>query len=297
MINDEQISSRGPNRRAALAVATWILGAGILGGSWALNRVESSLDNEAGQLAAVQQAQAQGATIDWDGRTANINPGSLDSRATAEMVEVLAGLGGVADVTVVVEGAASGTASQITALAPEETTTAPTTTAPTTTAPTTTTSTTTTSTTTTSTTTTSTTTSTTTAPTSTTSTTTPPTDDGASRLELLLAGRSIEFIFSTAVPTPETEALLDELHDLLESAPDLSLHITGHTDPAGNETANQLLSEARAQSIANHLIIRGIDATRMTTAGKGSTEPIADNATIEGQNRNRRVVIEAGSGG
>ncbi len=256
-----------------MAVVVWIVAVGILGGSWAFHRVESALDHEADKLVAVQEAQAQGATIDWDGRTANISPGSLDAQATDEMVSALVALGGVAKVNVSGEVSPTPSSSSETTLAPEETaatttsstaalpTTEPATTAPPTSEPTT--------------------------------TTAPLPDDGATQLELLLAGRTVEFLFSTAVPTPETEALLDELHDLLEANPDLSLHITGHTDPAGNETANQILSEARAQSIANHLIIRGIDATRMTTAGKGSTEPIADNATIEGQNRNRRVVIEA----
>ncbi len=271
------------------AIVAWIVGAGILGGSWALHRVESSLDTEADKLVAVQEAQTQGATIDWDGRTANINPGSLDAQATDEMVDALVELEGVAEVNIrsVVASAASSLSD--TELVPEETTattesptTVPPTTVPPTTVP-----------------------PTTVPPTTVPPTTVPPTtqlpttmstlppDGGATQLELLLAGRSIEFVFSTAVPTPETEALLDELHDFMQASPELTLHITGHTDPTGNETANQLLSEARAQSIANHLIIRGIDAARMTTAGKGSTEPIADNATVEGQNRNRRVVIEA----
>ncbi len=283
------MSSLGGDRRqggalAGLTLAGWVLGAGVLGGSWALHRVESSLEGTASELAVVVQARSQGASIDWEGRTANLSQGSLDTQQVDEVVSALAGLNGVAGVNVLDPDSQETTDATRLPAAGATTTESPTTELPTTE----------------STTTTQTPAALTTEPptteavSATTTTTTPANDsDPAVQLELLLAGRTVEFIFSTAVPTPETEVLLDELHDLLEANHDLSLHITGHTDLAGNETANQLLSVARAQSIANHLIIRGIDADRMTTAGKGSSEPIADNDTIVGKQQNRRVVIEA----
>lgn len=142
--------------------------------------------------------------------------------------------------------------------------------------------------------------STTSAPTTVVSTTSAPTastegspEVAVAELETLLDGQSIQFMFSTAIPTPQTEALVADLAELLHSHPDLRLHIVGHTDPSGNAEANQMLSQARAQSVANHMILRGVDGSRMTVEGRGSSEPVADNSTQWGKEQNRRVVITA----
>lgn len=73
--------------------------------------------------------------------------------------------------------------------------------------------------------------------------------------------------------------------------PSASAVITGHTDNTGREHYNQWLSERRAASVADHLISQGIQAPQLTTAGKGSAVPVADNATESGRAMNRRVEI------
>ena len=74
-----------------------------------------------------------------------------------------------------------------------------------------------------------------------------------------------------------------------EKCPDARIEISGHTDPAGAKENNLALSKARAQEVANYLIAKGIAAPRLTVIGHGSNQPVADNATPEGMEKNRRI--------
>lgn len=67
--------------------------------------------------------------------------------------------------------------------------------------------------------------------------------------------------------------------------------IVGHTDVAGMHQYNQSLSERRAQSAVAFLASRGIESSRMRTAGRGSSESIATNETVAGRQQNRRLEI------
>jgi outer membrane protein OmpA-like peptidoglycan-associated protein len=67
--------------------------------------------------------------------------------------------------------------------------------------------------------------------------------------------------------------------------------ISGHTDNTGSDAINQPLSERRAQSVSNFLIGKGVAKSRMTTVGNGSNQPVADNNTVDGRAKNRRVEI------
>lgn len=67
--------------------------------------------------------------------------------------------------------------------------------------------------------------------------------------------------------------------------------IIGHTDNSGSEDYNQQLSERRAEAVADYLVGQGISAGALSILGLGESRPIADNATAEGQARNRRVEI------
>lgn len=69
------------------------------------------------------------------------------------------------------------------------------------------------------------------------------------------------------------------------------LVITGYTDSTGSVAYNQLLSEQRAQSVANYLIRKGINPSRLVIKGFGEQYPIAGNATPAGRARNRRVEL------
>ena len=69
------------------------------------------------------------------------------------------------------------------------------------------------------------------------------------------------------------------------------IEIVGHTDNVGDENDNMELSKQRAASVRDYLISKSHDASKMVTAGKGETMPIASNDTEEGRASNRRVQI------
>ena len=67
--------------------------------------------------------------------------------------------------------------------------------------------------------------------------------------------------------------------------------VTGHTDSTGSDTYNMQLSVARASSVARYLESRSVLPQRISTQGKGETQPIATNDTAQGRALNRRVEI------
>ncbi|TCM67575.1 outer membrane protein OmpA-like peptidoglycan-associated protein [Acinetobacter calcoaceticus] len=67
--------------------------------------------------------------------------------------------------------------------------------------------------------------------------------------------------------------------------------VTGYTDNTGNDSINQPLSQARAQSVMSYLASQGIPANRINAQGHGSANPIASNADAAGREQNRRVEI------
>jgi outer membrane protein OmpA-like peptidoglycan-associated protein len=82
---------------------------------------------------------------------------------------------------------------------------------------------------------------------------------------------------------------LDKLRTTLLKYPETNITIIGHTDSKGTKKYNQTLSESRANSVATYTSQNGIDNSRLTTIGKGETDPIATNETEEGSASNRRV--------
>lgn len=67
--------------------------------------------------------------------------------------------------------------------------------------------------------------------------------------------------------------------------------ITGHTDTSGNAEANQKLSEERAQAFKDYLVDKGVDASRVTTVGLGSSDPAFPNDTAANRAKNRRIEV------
>ncbi|MFD1315473.1 OmpA family protein [Namhaeicola litoreus] len=92
----------------------------------------------------------------------------------------------------------------------------------------------------------------------------------------------------------DTENVVRYLSELIEEvkASGQSLHITGHTDYDGDEDYNYNLGLERAERVKNYLISKGVSAERITVESMGKKEPIADNTTEEGKQKNRRVEIE-----
>ncbi|WP_343634828.1 OmpA family protein [Fluviicola sp.] len=86
-------------------------------------------------------------------------------------------------------------------------------------------------------------------------------------------------------------AHLKNLVEIMKRKKDLKIRIDGHTDSDGEERANQILSQQRAESVRNYLISQGIDAGRMQAKGYGESKPVADNTTPQGKAKNRRTEI------
>ncbi|MCK4728995.1 MAG: OmpA family protein [Desulfobacterales bacterium] len=90
---------------------------------------------------------------------------------------------------------------------------------------------------------------------------------------------------------PRAYAALDEVVAVLERNPTLYVEIEGHTDSVGAEAYNQKLSENRAKAVMEHLVKKGIQPERLSSAGYAFSRPIASNDTQEGRARNRRVEL------
>jgi outer membrane protein OmpA-like peptidoglycan-associated protein len=84
---------------------------------------------------------------------------------------------------------------------------------------------------------------------------------------------------------------IDRLAQFMRDYPERSVRIEGHTDAAGDDAANQALSERRASAVESELMARGIDSARIATAGYGETRPIASNDSAAGRLQNRRIEI------
>ena len=100
---------------------------------------------------------------------------------------------------------------------------------------------------------------------------------------------AILFGFDSAELSSQAQMNLNNLAASLGDYPRTELVIVGHTDAVGEQAYNQELSEERAGSAASYLRQQGIPAERITTFGKGETEPVASNDTEFGQQQNRRV--------
>lgn len=88
---------------------------------------------------------------------------------------------------------------------------------------------------------------------------------------------------------PEFEALLNLGAAALQLLPEATLVVTGHTDDVGTDATNIALSQARAQVVVDWMVGKGVAPERVIARGAGESEPIADNATPEGREANRRI--------
>ncbi|HEX3025346.1 MAG TPA: OmpA family protein [Chitinophagaceae bacterium] len=97
------------------------------------------------------------------------------------------------------------------------------------------------------------------------------------------------FYTGTANLKPESMGALLDISKIIKDASD-PVKIVGHTDSDGNDASNLKLSQQRAEAVKTILVKEyGIDETKLTTEGRGETQPIADNKTAEGKAQNRRV--------
>lgn len=88
------------------------------------------------------------------------------------------------------------------------------------------------------------------------------------------------------------KASLSDFANVLKTYNDADVAIVGHTDNTGTDAINNPLSLKRAQSVESYLKSCGVTTGQIASVeGKGSTEPVADNATAAGRTQNRRVEV------
>ncbi len=108
-------------------------------------------------------------------------------------------------------------------------------------------------------------------------------------LKLTLANE-VSFDVNSASVKPTFKPSLAKVADVLKGY-DSRMTVVGHTDSTGSESYNQQLSERRAEAVRAELIRDGVPADRLSVAGRGESEPRADNGTAAGRAQNRRVEI------
>ena len=107
----------------------------------------------------------------------------------------------------------------------------------------------------------------------------------------------MNFDYDKVAIKAEFRPVLDEAAQTLKDNPEINVLIEGHTDSIGSDSYNQALSERRAQAVKAYLVSQGVAASRLSTEGKGETEPIADNTrngrdNPEGRAMNRRAELK-----
>jgi len=108
---------------------------------------------------------------------------------------------------------------------------------------------------------------------------------------LMLTIENLLFKPNSAELLAEETNRLDKIASVLKQVPLSMFLIEGHTAAIGTMEGEQELSEQRANKIAKELIIRGIPSEKIICKGSGRNKPVADNSTVEGRAKNRRVEI------
>ncbi|PKL46065.1 MAG: hypothetical protein CVV42_17820 [Candidatus Riflebacteria bacterium HGW-Riflebacteria-2] len=99
----------------------------------------------------------------------------------------------------------------------------------------------------------------------------------------------ISFDFDSSNLSNSSLPSLQAMLTYFRNNPGVKIRIEGHCDTSGDTSLNPALSQARADSVRDWLIERGVDSLRLWAVGMSHNYPIADNSTAAGQEKNRRV--------
>lgn len=101
--------------------------------------------------------------------------------------------------------------------------------------------------------------------------------------------KGINFVTGSAEISVESELILDDIVNWLESNPKIKVEIQGNTDQEGSKESNQKLSLDRAEAVMFYLIKQGISPTRLSAVGFGESKPIDNSGTPKAMAKNRRI--------
>jgi outer membrane protein OmpA-like peptidoglycan-associated protein len=99
------------------------------------------------------------------------------------------------------------------------------------------------------------------------------------------------FDTNSAILQPSSREQLNNIASILKAFPGAHLKIGGYTDNTGDPSANQTLSQQRADTVRQQLIDMGVSSDRLEAQGYGEQYPVADNSTEEGRQKNRRISL------
>lgn len=101
----------------------------------------------------------------------------------------------------------------------------------------------------------------------------------------------VSFDVGRSAIKPNFDPILNQFATTLTQHPETTISIIGHTDNTGTDAINNPLSIDRANSARDYLVGRGVARTRIATDGRGSREPVSDNGSAQGRDKNRRIEI------
>ena len=107
-----------------------------------------------------------------------------------------------------------------------------------------------------------------------------------------LKNRIIEFESGSVILAASGTKILDEMAVALNKVAGKKVKIIGHTDSSGSPAKNLILSQERAAAVKKYLTEKNVPTDYLTVEGLGSTQPVADNTTVDGRKKNRRIEFE-----
>lgn len=112
-------------------------------------------------------------------------------------------------------------------------------------------------------------------------------EEGKRRFEA--GGR--QFLGNSDEPAPDSWNRIERFATMLQANHDVRARIVGYSDASGDPAEDRRLSEARARRVMDEIAGLGVEPSRLSFEGRGSADPVADDATLDGRAHNRRVAI------
>jgi outer membrane protein OmpA-like peptidoglycan-associated protein len=109
---------------------------------------------------------------------------------------------------------------------------------------------------------------------------------------IMEAVSNLEFATGKSSISDKSVPALNKMAEMMVRNTKFKVILKGHTDDVGDAAANQKLSQDRVNSVIAYLVGKGIDKGRLVGLGYGDKQPIADNDTPDGRQKNRRVEFE-----
>ena len=114
---------------------------------------------------------------------------------------------------------------------------------------------------------------------------------GGSKGDARFTFNNVNFASGSARMDAASGKEVDNLAAIMKAYPEVKVNIEGYTDNTGNAAGNMALSKARAEAVKARLTVAGVSGDRMSAAGYGDKNPVADNGTKAGQAQNRRIEV------